>query len=546
MLIARPALPRFVTALVTSIALGALLIACGSREPRAAQSVLRRGLGGDVSTLDPQKAGDSFSEEVVRDLFEGLTSETADGEVVPALAESWAVTGDGRTYTFELRRAARWSNGDPVTSDEVVAGLRRGVDPAVASPAASLLRPIEHAAEIIAGTMKPDTLGVSASGPQTVVIHLVHPTPYLPMLLARCVAFPVHGPSLRRFGEQFTSPANLVSNGPYRLEAIAPNTKVSLIRNPAYWDASHIAVDRVEHYVIADAAAQLLRYRANELDMTSSVPAARFEWAQHELGPELQVRPQLAVIYLAFNLQGGPLKAGAKLREALALAIDREAFTARVLRAGQVPAYAFVPPGIPGYAAVTYSWQADTREARLERARRLYRESGYSAARPLAIRVLYSEDEALRNTALTAAAAWKEALGVEVDLQQREFKTFLAERGDRTKWDVLVSGWGADFQDPSNFLEVFRGHAAANEPGLADSDFDRLLDLADAEPRASERLALLGSAERRLNDSYAVAPVYYPVLRRLVKPGVQGATLNPMGHNYSRTLRLAATVGLAH
>ena len=445
--------------------------------------MLRRGLGGDVATLDPQKAGDNFSEDVVRDLFEGLTAETADGTVIPALAESWTVTDDGRTYTFQLRREARWSNGDPVTADEVVLGLRRGLDPAVASPAALLLRPIEHAAEIVSRTMKPEALGVAANGPHTVVIRLSHATPYLPMLLARCVAFPVHGPSLLRYGERFASQANLVSNGPYRLEAIAPNTKISLVRNPYYWDATHVAIDRVDHYVVSDAASQLLRYRANDLDITSTVPAARFEWAQKELGAELQVRPQLAVVYLAFNLKGGPLSAAAKLREALSLTIDREALTGSVLRAGQVPAYSFVPPGMPGYSQVQYEWRVDTREDRLSRARRLYRESGFSAARPLAIRLLYSEDEALRNTALTASAAWKEALGVEVELQQREFKTFLADRDDRTKWDVLVSGWGADFQDPSNFLEVFRGNSAANEPGMADSEYDSLLDRAEAEPR---------------------------------------------------------------
>jgi oligopeptide transport system substrate-binding protein len=425
-----------------------------------------------------------------------------------------------------------------VTSDEVVLGIRRGVDPAVASPAAALLRPIEHATEIIAGTMPPESLGVLATGPYTVVIKLSHATPYLPMLLARCVAFPVHQRSFRKFGNKFATQANLVSNGAYRLQAIAANTKISLVRNPYYWNASETAIDRIDHLPVSDAASQLLRYRANDVDMTSTLPAARLAWARQEVERELQVRPRLAVIYLAFNLRDGPLNGATKLREALSLAIDRDALTGSVLRAGEVPADSLVPPGIPGYIPASFAWRAEKKDDRLALAHRLYRESGFSSAHPLTLRLLHSEDEAFRNVALTAAAMWKEVLGVEVIQEQREFKTFLTERADRSKWDVLVSGWSADFQDPTNFLDVFRSNSATNEPGFADADYDRVLDTAETEARADVRLALLSSAERRFIDAYAVAPLYYPVLRRLVRPSVQGARLNPMGHNYSKSLTL--------
>jgi len=519
-------------------ALCTVLLACGHRDPGQPERTLRRGLGGDVSTFDPQKAADNFSEDVIRDLFEGLTSETPDGGAIPALAESWSVADDGKTYTFELRRMARWSNGDEVTADDVVAGIQRGLDPSVASPAAALLRPIEHAADVINGTLSPKSLGVVANGPHTLVIHLSHATPYFPMLLARCIAFPIHRSSLQRLGDRFATPANLVSNGPYRLEAFTPSTKVSLIRNPYYWDSPRVSVERVEHYPIADAPAQLLRYRANDLDMTSTIPAARFDWARREMGQELQIRPQLAVVYLAFNLESGPLSRAARLREALSLSIDRESLTAQVLRSGQVPAYSFVPPGIPDYTPASYSWQLEARESRRARARALYRDSGFSEASPLKLRLLYSDDEAFRSTAVTAAAAWKEVLGIDVELRQREFKTYLTERTDRRSWDVAVSGWGADFQDPSNFLEVFRSNSASNDPGLTDSEYDNLLDAAESEPRGVDRLRLLELAERRLIDSHAITPVYHPVLRRLVKPYVRGAMLNPMGHNYSKSLAL--------
>ncbi len=514
------------------------LMSCGRHQTAQSTQVLRRGLGGDISTLDPQKAGDSFSEEVLRDLFEGLTSEMPDGTAVPALAKSWEVSADGRTYTFVLRHSAKWSNGDPVTAEDVVSGMRRALDPAVASPAAALLRPITHASEILAAAVRPETLGVEAIGPDTVVIHLENPTSYLPMLLARCVAFPVHTSSLQRYGDKFASAQYLVTNGPYRLESVSPNTKITLVRSDYYWDASRVAIGKVEHFVIADASAELLRYRGGGLDMTSTVPASRFEWARQELGPQLQVRSQLATIYLSFNLKTGALHDSPDLRRALSLAIDRSSLTERVLRAGQVPAYSFVPPGIDGYAPAEYAWRSDTWDGRIAVARRLLERAVRSGGQPQRLRVIYSENEAFRNTALTLAANWKDALGVDTQLEQLEFKTFLAQRAERGRWDVLISAWGGDYQDPSNFLEVFRSGVAGNDPGFEDSEFDRLLDRAASELSPSRRMTLLNSAERRLTDSYAIAPVYFPVIRRLVNPRVEGANLSAMNHNYSKHLRL--------
>ena len=151
---------------------------------------------------------------------------------------------------------------------------------------------------------------------------------------------------------------------------------------------------------------------------------------------------------------------------------------------------------------------------------------------------MFSQNEAIRNVAIATAAQWKETLGVEVDLVDMEFRAFLVARHDRTRWDVVIDGWNADYADPGNFLELFRSGGVQNDPGLADAEFDRLLDAAANEPSPERRLALLASAERRLLADEVVAPLYFPVTRRLVKPYVEGAMLNPMNHNYSKYLRL--------
>lgn len=523
---------------VTLCAFAILLAGCAKRE--ATQQGLRRGLNAAVVTLDAQRAADFNSYEVLRDLGEGLTTESAGGEVEPGVAEDWQVSADGLRYSFTLRADARWSNGDAVVAQDFLVALRRAVDAKTASPAASLLSDIRHAPEIIEGKRPVEDLGVSTSGPRKLTIELSHPAPYFSAVLANAIAYPVHRATLERYGERFARAGNLVSNGPYRLDQELPGGGLRLSRNPSYWARARVAVPSVEFVPISDAQAELTRYRAGGLDVTSVVPAADFAWVKSTMPAELQVRPQLGVYFFAFNLSHAPFRDGAKLREALALTLDRDQLASRVLKAGQVPAYSFVPPGIAGYEPVRYDWVAQTVEQRRALARALYRQAGYGPEHPLALRLLYSQAETIRNISIAAAAQWHEVLGVEVTLNDLEFRAFMAKRSDRESWDVLIDGWNADYPDPGNFLDLFRHNGPQNDPGIADADYDGLLDQALAEADPARRLNLYRTAEERLLGTYAVTPLYFMVSRRLVKPYVAGATLSPMNHNYSKHLSLIA------
>ena len=501
---------------------------CGGASSSSSSKFLRRSIGGEPSTLDPQLAGDTFSVEALRDLYEGLTSESPGGEIVPGVAEDWVVSPDGRSYTFRLRPDARWSNGDPVTADDFVAGLRRAVDPSTGAPEAGLLALIGNAAAIIAGRAPAATLAVTALGDRSLVIELAQPAPYFTAILATAIAYPLHRPA----------GAVRVSNGPYQLAEWTPGARLRLVRNPRYWDQRSVGIAEVDYLPVADSTAELTRYRANDIDITSSVPAQQVASLRESLPAELQIRPQLAVVYYAFNLARPPLRDAPGLRQALSLAIDRERLTRSVLKAGQVPAFAFVPPGIGGYTGPVYAWATEPVDLRLASARTLYAAAGYSSARPLRLRLLLPDDDTLRNVALAVSAMWREALGVQTKLTPLEYRAYLATRDDRSRWDVLSHGWNADYPDPGNFLGIFASAAAQNDAALADREFDRLLEAAAAEAAPQPRAALLARAERRLLDDYAVAPLYFPVSRRLVKPYVEGAMLAPMNHNYSKYLRL--------
>lgn len=495
-------------------------------------------MSGQPGTLDPQKAEDVFSFDVLRDLYEGLTSSSPDGEVVPAAATSWSIEDNGRRFVFQLRRDARWSNGDPVIAEHFVTAIRRAVDPATASGAADLLRSIENAPAVLQGQLPSSRLAVRAIDDHTLEILLSRPVPFFPDILTNTVASPVHPSSLSIDGG-FSKPGTTVSNGPYMLARFSPGSSLTLARNQNYWDTASVAYDEVRYDFVPDENAEFMRFRAGEIDVTYSVPEQRFQELRAQADSGLQYRPTLATIYLTFNTDRGPLSGKRGLREALSLAVDRKAITESVTRAGQVPAYSLVPDGAWNYQPAYYDWRNSSATDRLSRARNLYKESGYSAGKPLRLRLLYNENELVQRVCIAIAAMWKEALGVETELVQMEFKAYLAARADPGQWDVVRVGWTADYNDASTFLDTMTRDSPQNFGRWINSDYARLLDGAAAESDPSLRRDTLQQAESLMLNDYPLLPVYFYVARRLVAPRVVAPSINPMNRTYSRYFRPA-------
>lgn len=510
----------------------------GSRSEDSQPLVLRRGLGGQPGSLDPQRAEDAFSYDVLRDLYEGLTASSPDGEVVPAGAVSWQVEDGGRRYTFALRREARWSNGDPVLASDFVAAFRRAMNPATASGAADLLRAIENGPEILGGERPVEDLGVRALDDHRLEIRLAAPVPYFLDILTNTVASPVHASSLAE-GGGFSKPGATVTNGPYRLVELAPGANLRLARNPYFWDSSSVTFDEVRYEIVADENAEFTRFRAGELDVTNTVPEQRFEQLVNEPGSGLQHRAWLATFYFTFNTDRGPLRGKPALREALSLAIDRAAITANITRAGQVPAFSLVPIGVRNYTPAQYEWKEYPQEQRIARARSLYAGAGYSPARPLRLRLLYNENDLIQKVCIAIASMWKEALGVEVELIQMEFKAYLAARADPAQWDVVRVGWTADYNDASTFLDTMTRDSPQNFGRWRSERYASLLASAVEEPDPLRRRETLQQAEALMLADYPLLPVYFYVTRRLVQPRIAAPAINPMNRTYSRYFRIA-------
>ncbi len=502
-------------------------------------SVLHRGLPADPESVDPQKARTTQAGDVLRDIGEGLLSYSATGELVPGAAESWRISDDGLTYTFTIRDGARWSNGDPLTAGDFVFSLRRLVDPATAAFYANSIAVVANAEDILAGELPPSELGVEAVDDRSLVIRLDRPTPYFLSLLTHFVTFPVHAGSIATHGEAFTRPGNLLSNGAYKLDAWTPGSVLELSRNELYWNNAATSIDEVRHHVVTQGVAELNRFRAGELHITSTVPADNFAQVREEYGDQLRVAPYIGVYYYGFNLSRPPFKDNPGLREALSMAIDREVLAEKIVGRGEEPAYSWVPPGVDNYEPRRLAFADMTQAERNARARRLVAEAGYGPDNPLQIEIRYNTSDEHRRIALAVQAMWKDALGVETTLINEELQVLLANMREAEVTQVFRSSWIGDYNDAHTFLSIVESDNAGNMPRYANDEFDAVMDQAARQLNPQWRRVHLEEAERVFLADHAVIPLYFFVSKHLVSPEVRGWGDNVLDYHYSQHLSLA-------
>jgi oligopeptide transport system substrate-binding protein len=501
------------------------------------QAVLLRGLGAEPDSLDPQKARSVEAQRVLRDICEGLTTLDPSGGVAPGIAEKWQVSPDGKTYTFTLRPSARWSNGQPVVGADFVAGLRRLVDPDTGSQYAEVVDAIDNASDIVAGRKPVQSLGVSAPDPHTVIVRLRNPAPYLPALLAHPSTCPVDPVTLANDGDAYARPGNLPSDGAFVLSQWVHGSYVYLTRNRYYWNNHATRLDGVKYLITADENAQLTLYRADQLDITDVIPRPQYGWIRSHLGDQLHITPYLGVYYYGFNLQRAPFKNDAKIRRALSMVIDRQKLAHLVLRAGELPAYGWVPPGVANYTPQSPDYRSLTLAQRIAEARRLYAEAGYSAARPLRFELRYNTGEVHAELAVAIASMWQQALGAQVTLRAEEFRSLLQDI-NRGNVQMFRSSWIGDYNDAYTFAQCFKSDFGIDLTHYDSAAYDGLLDRAAAEADPAQRRALLEQAERTMLRDQPVIPIYFYVSKHLVKPRVLGWYNNIMNVTYSKDLGL--------
>jgi len=503
------------------------------------ETVLHRGNGAEPESLDPHKSRSIQASDVLRDIGEGLVGYSNAGELIAAAAERWEISEDGRQYDFWLRPDARWSNGETVTAEHFVFSFRRLVSPATAAFYAQALDAIENAADIIAGDKTPDSLGVEAVDEFHLRIRLTNATPYFLGLLTHPSAFPVHPPSIEQHGNAFAKAGNLLSNGAYKLDAWELGSVIHLSRNENYWDNAGTAIDKVHHYVTPEPQVELNRYRAGELDITTTVPPEAFAAIKDKRPDELRLAPYLGVYYYGLNLTREPFKDNPKLRQALSMAIDREILTEKITGRGEAPAYSWVPPGVDNYEAIRAPHAEMNDEERHSAARRLYKESGYDKNNPLEVEIRYNTSETHQRIALAVQSMWREVLGFEATLINEEWQVLLSNMRAKEVTQVFRAAWNGDYNDAHTFLQVMLGGNAANMTGYASEKFDSLMQRAAEQADLGRRQLYLEEAERVLLADHPVIPLYFYVSKHLVSPRVLGWGDNVLDYHYSQHLSIA-------
>ena len=508
-----------------------LLLACAavSWAPlTAAADLLRRGLGPEPDSLNVHQAQGLAAINLLRELREGLVTFDAAGRLVPGAASGWEVTDGGRRYLFTLREGARWSNGDELRAEDFIRAWQRAIAPGSPAVTAGLLGNIVNAGAVMRGDLPVTELGVRALSARRLQIVLDEPAPWLLDILAHPVSFPLHASAADTASDDPV-------NGPFVLEEWVPRSVIRLRRNEAFHAAGTVALDRVEYFPIEEPATELARYRAGELDITETIPAGRFAWLEENYGPDLHVSPYLGSFWLGLNMNHPELGSSGELRQALALAVDRETLVRVVLGAGELPGWGVVPPGMPGYEPQKMPGWELSRSDREAEARRLYASAGYGEHRTLLLELRYNTSGLHRRIAVAVAAMWKQVLGVNTQLINEEWKVFVNNRRLGIVTQVFRGGWIADFADPTSFLDLFVAGNELNTTFYSNSEFDGYMAAARLQS-GPERMRVLQEAEARLLETMPIIPLYYYVSRHLVRPGVLGFTDNIVDVHLSRYL----------
>lgn len=520
----------------------ALLLSCeGTKtnfETGLEQQILHIANGEEPRELDPQLSTGSPESNIHMALYEGLVGRHPKTlNIQPALAKSWEISEDGLTYTFTLRENAQWSNGDAITADQIVWSWQRSLMPNLASEWAYMKFYIKNAEAFYNGeTTDFSEVGIKALDESTVEITLNNKTNFFIQLLNHPSYFPVHPPTILAHGEmddavsKWTRPENWVGNGPFSLKHWGVNEKIIVEKNANYWDAANIKLNGIHFYPITDQQAEVRAFRSKQVHLTYTPQLAIEKVEQYrENEPEsLRTTNTYASYFYEINVTKPPFD-DKRIRQALALAIDRKIITERVTKAGERPAYSLVPPDPEGYEPSSLF------EYNPEKARALLAEAGYPDGKDFPeIEVLYNTQDNHRKVALAIQQMLSTNLGVKVTLTNQEWKVYLNTKRN-LQHDIARAGWIADYLDPSNFFEILLSYAGNNDTGWKNENYDQIIQQLKETSEPSKRIELFEQLNAILADEMPVIPIYLYSDVNLVAKEVKGWYDNVMHyHPYNR------------
>ncbi|MEL7230922.1 MAG: peptide ABC transporter substrate-binding protein [Pseudomonadota bacterium] len=522
----------------SALALTLALASCGGGSSGSDDMpTLRRGISAQVDTLDPHRSSAAWENIIIGDMFHGLMQHTADGQVIPAVAESWETSEDGLTWTFKLKKTT-WSDGTPLTANDFVFAMRRIQDPAVASQYSSLLYVIQNAKEVNNQELPPEELGVRAIDDYTLEITLAKPAPYLLGLLTHYTTFPVPQHVIDVHGDSWIRPENIQVNGPYKLNYWVTGDQIVVEKNPLFYEADTLCFERVAYFELTDMAAVERRIEASELDINNDFDGTRKAELEQRFPGWVRTSPGLLTTYWSFNSQQAPFD-DVRVRRALAMALDREFFVNQVMTPGNIPAYNFVPPDIANYETERprVSWADMPRDERLVEARRLLEEAGFGPDYPLEFEYIYRATGDNPKAAPVAQDNWNDiAPWVNAQILLQDTKVLYA-RLRSNDFEVADGGWLADYNDPLNYLYLLDSATGQQNYGdYASAEYDALLAQAAQERDLVVRAGIFAEAEAIMLEDTPITPMWFQVTKNMVDPRLTGWAENAEDNHRSRWL----------
>lgn len=513
-----------VTALVTSFA------SCSKNtvDDSTPLQTLRASIGASPQSLDPHQIAGVPSQRVVAALADTLLHMNPESlQPEPGAAESWTMSDDGLVYTFQLRQAGKWSDGSPVTAGDFVFSWQRILSPRMGHYYAQDFYPIVGAQAFNKGeTTDFSTVGVKALDDHSLQFTLNSPDPLFAKRMTHETTAPVQPDNILKFAElddpvsKWTRPGNMITNGPFRLVAWELNKIIELEKNPYYWDADNVRLEKLLIYPIEDQATEERMFRSGQLDAiyTGRILEQKIAYYRENNPDALRTQSYYATYFYIFNTQKPPFD-NTLVRKALSLAVDREKITSSVLKAGQQPAHT-LSPATPGYhnsRSIAFNPEA---------ARKALEEAGYPNGEGFpAVTLTYNTSEDHRKVAIAIQQMWKKYLNLDIAIENQEWKVFLSNRKQHN-FEIARAGSSSSYADPLDFLSSYVTGHGMNDTSWSNAEYDALVEQALKEMNTEKRYALMEQAEDILMEELPLVPINYYVSSYLIAPKVKGVVLN--------------------
>lgn len=503
--------------------------------------ILHRGNGEEPQDLDPHVVTGMPEHRIFLALLEGLVAkDPKDLSIVPGVAESWTISEDQLTYTFHLRSEAKWSNGEKLTAHDFVYSWRRALMPALGNQYVYMLFYIKNAKRFHLGEVTNfKEVGVKALDDQTLRVELESPTPFFLQLLDHYSYYPVHPPTIEKFGgidrrgSRWTRQGNFVGNGPFTLKEWVLNRILVVEKNPFYWDADIVRLNEIRFYPVQNYSTEERMFRTGQLHITQELPADKVAVYREKSPETLNITPYLGTYFYRLNTTFKPLD-DTRVRRALAMTIDREQIVKKITKAGQIPAYTLTPPNTNGYTArssIPYD---------IEKAKALLAEAGYPDGKNFpTLTLLYNTSETHRKIAIAVQQMWKKTLNIDITLENQDWKVYL-ENESNMNYVVSRAAWIGDYLDPNTFLDMFVTGGGNNRTGWSSPEYDALIAKAAVTANQTERFAIFQQAEQILTEEVPIIPIYTYTRNHLLSTDVKGWPPNILDHHPYKNVYLSS------